>query len=124
MSSEFVHFTILGELCSLKNSRKIAVNRKTGRMFPLRNPAIERFSENFAAQVPPDYRGLALSGPVAVTVDVWYPDRRKDLDVALVHDLLQQTGVIEDDRQIVEQHNYRHLDRENPRVSIIVRELE
>lgn len=120
-----IRFEVRGACVSLKNSRDIAINRKTGRAWPKRNAAIESFTADFCAQIPPDYRGLGIEGDVSVTIDAFYPDRRRDLDVELVYDLLgsKYTGVIRNDRQVKEKHVYWHLDRDNPRVSVIVREL-
>ena len=120
---ELVHLTIRGCCVSLKNSRDIAVNRRTGRMWPKKNAAILKFEADFAAQVPPKAR-VGLRGPLAVTTDVWYPDERQDLDCAILYDLLQSTGIIGNDRQIREKHETRHTDKDNPRISLIVRRLQ
>jgi len=85
----------------------------------IKHPKAAAFEQDFLLQVPPEAK-VGLDCPVSVSVWVWYPTRRQDLDVALVHDLLQKSGVIVNDRQIVEQHNYCHIDKLNPRVVVEV----
>lgn len=117
-----IRFCIRGQMHSLKNSRDVFVNRKTGRLFPKKNDKIVAFETAFHAQVPVNCR-QRLSGDVAVTIDAFYPSRRQDLDEAIIYDMLQRTSVIVNDRQVKEKHVFWHLDRQNPRVWIQVREL-
>ena len=58
-----------------------------------------------------------MEGPLAIRVDVWFPDRRKrdkdNLKKAL-YDALQHAGVCEDDNQFKVEHTApRGIDREN-----------
>ena len=67
-----------------------------------------------------------IRGPVQVTF-LFYRDNRRPADlanlIALPSDLLQATGIIENDSQI-ESHDgsRKYYDKENPRTEIIVRE--
>ncbi len=118
-----ISFTVLGQLPSLKNSRPIYRNRKTGKPFSARSDAIKRYYENFALQVPPQYRNSLLFGtraPLRAIISVFYQSGRSDLDCSAVYDVLQLCGVIVNDRQIQEKHEYAHIDAKNPRVEITV----
>lgn len=65
-----------------------------------------------------------LSGPVSVSIGVYRPARRRDLDNCLkvVLDALQGY-LYENDDQIVELHARRFDDKHNPRVEIYVSEV-
>jgi crossover junction endodeoxyribonuclease RusA len=65
-----------------------------------------------------------FQGRIAVTVKVYRPANRGDLDNSLkaILDALNQCAY-RDDSQIDELHAYKYLDRANPRVEVEVREL-
>lgn len=64
-----------------------------------------------------------LEGPIAIMAHVWYASMRPDIDLGVLFDVLQ--GIVyRNDRQIVEQHIVRYVDKENPRVQIVIEELE
>ena len=66
-----------------------------------------------------------LSGKVAITVRIYRPRKRGDIDngLKLMFDALN--GIVyEDDKQIVELHVYRHDDKANPRVELSVMEVD
>ena len=62
-----------------------------------------------------------LTGPVAVTFTVYFPNKRGDLDNRLkpAGDVLQGFAY-ENDKQIVELHAYRRIDSGNPRVEVTI----
>ena len=64
-----------------------------------------------------------MKGNVGVYIDFYFPDNRKDIDGCLkaTLDCLNKL-VWEDDRQVVELHVYKNIDKENPRTEIEVRE--
>lgn len=62
-----------------------------------------------------------FGGEVVLTVNLYRPKRTGDLDNYLkaIQDAL--TGIwYDDDKQIVEIHAYRHDDKTNPRVEVII----
>lgn len=64
-----------------------------------------------------------LTCPVAVTLHVYRPAKRGDLDNYSKVLLDSLNGIAyEDDAQIVEIHAYRHDDKTNPRVEITIAE--
>jgi len=117
-----VSFTVLGALVSLKNSRRILRQPRTGKPFSAKSEAAARYREDFLLQVPPEAkRGLgSQTEPLRATITVWYPSWRNDLDVGLVLDLLQESGVIANDRWVREQHVWAEVDAANPRADITV----
>lgn len=65
-----------------------------------------------------------LQGRITVTVRVYRPANRGDLDNSLkaILDALNKRAY-QDDSQIDELHAYKYLDRANPRVEVEVRDL-
>lgn len=65
-----------------------------------------------------------LSGAIAITARVYRPANRGDLDNYLkaLLDALN-TRAYHDDKQIVELHAYKAVDRANPRVEIEIQEI-
>jgi len=100
----------------MKNSKTLTYRGL--KMRTIKNAKALRFEQDFMLQVPPEYRNLRLGGPLRANVTVYYPNHRQDLDVALIFDLLQKSGVIENDRNLVEQHLYRRIDAVDPRCEI------
>jgi len=76
-----------------------------------------------ALQLVAMQRPGALTGDVEIVLEVYFKDRRRDLDNAAkpLLDLLQAARVIENDRQVVDLHMMRRVDKGNPRVEIDVR---
>ncbi len=79
---------------------------------------LKRYESNFFLQIPPKLRRWKLDEEFAFHVDVYYEDRRPDLDNAMkvILDCLQKGDVIQNDRLCVEIHAYRHVDKKNPRI--------
>ena len=121
-----IHFVISGQLVSMKNSRRLVVNRRTGKHASIKSEGALTYLTNFMYQVPIQNRNLklgALDKPLRATITVWYTTMRPDLDTALVWDCLQAAGVIANDRYIIERHEFREVDAVNPRVEIALEEI-
>ena len=124
MSWSFGPVTVKGHLASKSNSR-----RKTNWGGVIKSQAALDFEESFAWQVK--RRPEAFLGPVALFVWAYYQDNRRDLDIALLQDQIQagsaekpKANIILNDRQIVEIHAKRFVDKNNPRVIFELRGLE
>jgi len=100
----------------MKNSKTLTYRGL--KMRTIKNAKALRFEQDFMLQVPPEYRNLRLGGPLRANVTVYYPNHRQDLDVALIFDLLQKSGVIENDRNLIEQHLFRKVSAADPRCEI------
>ena len=126
VSTASVNLTILGHLPSMKNGRAIFRNRMTGKPFSAKSNEARAYAGSFVLQVPAECKRLALGSektPLRAIVSVWYRSNRSDLDTALVYDCLQAAGVISNDRYVLEHHEFKHIDRRNPRVEITLEEL-
>jgi Holliday junction resolvase RusA-like endonuclease len=138
-----IKFTILGNACSMKNSRKIV--SFGGRPALIKSDAAREYEESALKQIPPAARQM-LEGPVRVTMRMYYSSERPDLDGALLLDImaarykkvegklikigpgqyargeservLVSRGCYINDRQCREQHFYHAIDKLNPRVEI------
>lgn len=132
--SDEIRFTILGVAASKANSRR-HVNFG-GKSASIKSPGAMEFERGALQQIPIRFR-LQLTCDVAVTMHMFYPNRRSDLDESVVLDVLQnrfhtklgqrfcvQRGVYENDRQVKEKHIFWHLDPDNPRVEILVKPIE
>jgi Holliday junction resolvase RusA-like endonuclease len=85
------------------------------------DPRARRCKEAIGWEARSQYRGKPLTGPLAVSVALFWPDRRKhDVDnIKVLLDAL--TGIAwEDDGQIVELHTSKAYDKAKPRVELTV----
>lgn len=114
-----VVLTIYGVLASGKNSR-IITRTKAGRMMSIKSERAQGFRNDFLKQIP-YWAKKGLEGDIALTARIYYPSRRSDLDDTLLCDLIQEAGIILNDRQIKEKHLYGYVDPKNPRVEFAVR---
>lgn len=66
-----------------------------------------------------------LEGSLAVTITLYRPRRRGDIDNTTKATLDALNGIVwHDDKQIDELHIYRKLDREDPRAEVTIEQLE
>lgn len=119
MNPPLAQFTVEGNLLSMKNSRRIVRNPKTGRVMVIKSRQALEYEKSFLLQVPKRVR-LSFTDPVSLEVVVWYQSRRSDLDIELLKDLLQKADVIGNDRQIVHMRAWKLIDRVRPRAFIVV----
>jgi Holliday junction resolvase RusA-like endonuclease len=114
--------TILGQLPSLKNSRRI-MKRGRNNLMVIKSVDAMAYEQTFLMAIPQKMR-VGYDGPVSVKVRVWYQSRRSDLSTELLFDLLQKSGIILNDRQIEHVESFKGLDRDAPRVHFTVRKWE
>jgi len=136
-----IAFVILGECASKANSRKIVARRvRRGDVLKVRPMSIKSdkardYERDALLQIPPAAR-QRLTGPVRVTLRIWYRTERPDLDESIVLDVLQdrwttvadqrvliQKGCYRNDRQVREKHVYHGIDPFNPRTEILIEPL-
>ena len=115
------NFTIFGIIQSLKNDMQF--NRKTGSVYHKKD-GVRKYKQDFAYQVPAEYK-LNIDKPVRVSLNIFKRDNRKDgCNLSgCVYDALQYSGVIKNDRKIVERHEYDFVSKECPRCEIFVEVL-
>jgi Holliday junction resolvase RusA-like endonuclease len=141
-----VAFTILGEPASKANSREIVTRRYRddrgavkSRPMSIKSDKALAYERYALRQIPSNCR-VQLSGPVRVTLRIFYASERPDLDESVVLDVLQSRyakvkrrgvkarelvhpGVYVNDRQVREKHVFHGIDRTNPRAEVIVEPL-
>ena len=115
-----ITLTLSGELASKANSRKLVMIHGKPRF--IKSQKALDWERSALMQIPRDHC-VQLTGAIRMTATVFYASRRPDLDVSLLMDVLEHAGVYKNDRQIVEQHLYKKLDPSNPRVELLIEEL-
>lgn len=105
---------IKGKLASKANSRKITF--KGGRPRSIKSERAFDFIERFNLFAK---RGPVFEDDVILAVRVYYESRRTDLDISLLKDLLQNYAY-ENDRQVKMEFADWAIDRQDPRVEIVV----
>lgn len=94
---------------SMKNSRRIAYVKSKGgttRTMVIKSKDAAHFAETALLYVKASGRGPKFTedDKLRLTCAVRYPNYLRDLDIELVKDVLQDAGVIPNDRQIREVH--------------------
>jgi Holliday junction resolvase RusA-like endonuclease len=133
-----VRLTILGEPASKANSRELVKFGRGDKARPalIKSKKARDYERDALRQIPSAARA-GLTGPVRVTLRIFYASERPDLDESVVLDVLQnryhgkgearvlvQRGVYANDRQVREKHVYHAIDRTNPRAEIEVEALQ
>jgi Holliday junction resolvase RusA-like endonuclease len=109
-----------GQLCSKSNSRRIVQIR--GQVRVIKSAEALAYVESFKRWMPKPVK--PFEGPIALDAFVFYKDWRRDLDIALLQDCLQAHGIIKNDRQVIQIHAYRYIDKENPRTRFFLSETQ
>jgi Holliday junction resolvase RusA-like endonuclease len=139
-----ISFTILGEPASKANSRKAATiggrfavidgkrTRAGGKSTFIKSEKARDYERDALRQIPLSAR-QRVTGPVCITLRIYYATERPDLDESLILDILQdryvrdkrtkervlvQKGVYQNDRQVREKHVFWGKDTRNPRAEI------
>ena len=128
-----IFFVMKGVAASKANSRQLVM--LDDKPASIKSKPARAFEAGALLQIPIECR-VQLTCDVAVTLKIYYPNKRSDLDESVVLDVMQnrykrkfgetfciQRGVYENDRQVKEKHVFWYLDRENPRVEVLVRPM-
>lgn len=118
-----IELKILGELCSKSNSRRVVLRGKHPRVIKSQKALDYEYSSLSQIKTQLATPEMIL-GPVSLEFHVYYGSRRPDLDISLIQDILQTAGIYKNDRQVVEIHAFKYLDKENPRVLARIHELD
>lgn len=114
---------IYGTLYGKANSRKVIINKRTGKPMVIKQDGAFRFQKDFMLQVkkiPEPYEGK-----VSLSACVYYPDNRQDLEIELLKDCIEKAGIIKNDKQIVEYSRVqRRISKDRPRVIFALRDFE
>ena len=79
---------------------------------------LKKYESNFLLQINPHVSRLKVTGEFKVFLNVYYPNRRSDLDGAFkcFLDCLQTSGVIENDNLCMGIMALKRFDKSNPRI--------
>ncbi|MFD2232785.1 RusA family crossover junction endodeoxyribonuclease [Phaeospirillum tilakii] len=113
-----VRLVIHGEPASKANSRRIVPRGK--RFASIKSDKALGWLERAEGEIPRPDRLPFPGGEVVAFIAIYYATHRPDLDESLVLDFLQGR-VYANDRQVRERHTYHFIDRDNPRVEVVVR---
>jgi len=107
--------TITGSVPSKSNQYKVI--RLGNRCGLGKQKQLYEYEDSFSNQML-EYNYKMIEGEFRFEIDVYYPNRRKDLDNSLkvVLDCLQKAKLIKNDNKCMEITARKHLDKENPRV--------
>lgn len=89
-----------------------------------KTPKTKEYERLFYAQCP--LRDKNITGFFKLTLDVFNENNRKDIDNALkiVLDCLQSCKAIKNDRQCMEIHVRKLIDKTDPRIELEIEEVE
>ena len=127
-----VEITIPGRPITKKNSQ-VVVQAKTKEGKTYHRPIPSRQYQNYETECLwrlKTYRGPTFDGPVRVTCRYWLPNRRGWPDLMGLYqataDILEKARIIKNDRDIVSMDGSKIMgvDSENPRVEIVIKEVE
>lgn len=137
-----IRFTARGEPVSLKNNKQLGSVKESSKGNRYREIVNSRevinYQKFFLPQIPWQAQAM-LDVPVRVLIKIWYRTQRPDLDEAIILDLMQaqytrhpktqeklvvRRGVYTNDRLVRERHVYHGIDKQHPRVEIIVMPIE
>ena len=113
---------ITGQPARKSNSRRIVTNRKTKKPMIIKSEAALDYTDEFLRQVP-GWAKLGLGGPdepLLLHAEIYYKTNASDISVELIKDLLQEAGVISNDRYVKAEMVFGRVDRDNPRAMLTI----
>lgn len=122
-SSNKIELKISGQLCSKSNSRQLILRGKHPRI--IKSKAALEYVKESSIQIKRQLKNhKPFEDYVRLEVHVWYASRRPDLDISLIQDVLQENGIYQNDRQVVEIHAFKYRDTKNPRIIVRISEID
>lgn len=122
-----IEFTILGELVSMKNSKRYVTVK--GRMMAIKSAKAIAYEKMAVLQIPAHAKQM-LDYDLFIHVRCYYASERPDLDAELLYDILQaemkngeviRKGVYLNDRQLRVKYAEHYIDKANPRVEVFIK---
>ncbi len=116
-----IRLIIFGTVPSLKNQKKL------GKRGMYNDRQVVQYKANFGAQVPAPHKQKPIGSKeelLRLTVTLFHDSWKRDVDIAIIPDCLQECGVITNDRWIRQFHIYgERIDESNPRAEIVLEHL-
>jgi len=117
--------TLFGVMYSMKNSRMLITNKATGKTVPIMKSDRQLAFKNFIIQAKSQWNNLPpLPEPVSLKATIFYPSKRSDLDDAMLMDVIEKSGIVQNDRHIWHKIITKAISRDNPRVEFDVSPIE
>lgn len=113
---------IQGKLPSKSNCYKIVTLYGHGSL--AKQKVLKEYEKSFYLQC--GLRNANIKGFFKLSVDVYHENMRPDLDngLKILLDCLQSCKAIQNDRQCVEIHARKLIDKEKPRIEFTIEEIE
>ena len=113
---------IRGKLPSKSNCYKVVFLNGHGSLAKL--SVLKEYEKAFYMQC--GMRNANIKGFFKLSVDVFHENMRPDLDngMKILLDCLQACKAIQNDRQCVELHARKLIDKNNPRIEFVIEEIE
>jgi Holliday junction resolvase RusA-like endonuclease len=112
-------FVVYGNIPSSTNSRVKAHWGGWIKSKPCRD-----YEKSFVAQIPEPAR-IQYAGPVEISLVIFFRRRTSDLAIKFFQDLLQQSGILKNDNQVMRYRRLeKKLDSKNPRIEFSIYALE
>ena len=113
--------TIIGKLPSKSNCYKVITLCGHGSL--AKTDLLKKYEQQFYLQCK--HRGAKIKGLFKLDIDIFHENMRPDLDngFKIVLDCLQTCKVIVNDRQCVEIHARKLVDKNNPRIEFVLEEV-
>lgn len=114
-----------GQPARKSNGRRIVTNKRTQKPMSIKSEEALDYSDSFLKQVPGEAKvGLGGPGdPLFLMAEIFYKSNRSDISVELVKDLLQEAGVVFNDRYIKGEVLFGRVDKNYPRTVITLYRL-
>ena len=114
---------IKGAVPSKSNSYKLTSRGGFASMY--KSKALKEYEKSFFLQCPATWRNRNLDKLMRIELHIYYTSNRLDLDnsAKILLDCLESAKVIKNDNLVAELYMTKHIDKENPRVEILIKEL-
>lgn len=113
---------IYGNLPRKSNQRRLV--HHNGKLRFIKSQKALDYEKSFIAQALYQGSDKTITKPCELTAIIYYDSKRPDLSDELLCDLLEKVNVIENDRLIFKKILEKRIDRKNPRVEWVIREIE
>ena len=114
-------FVLHGQLYSKANNRQAGVNRRSGKLYNRKSPQAQDCVKFYLQQLKKKWGNLStIEGPIRIGVDVYHSNKKFDLDVQLLMDILQKAKVIKNDRQVMAIATVKRFDKRDPRCEVSI----
>lgn len=118
-----IELKISGELCSKSNSRRIV--NFGGHPKIIKSAKALAYEQSALMQIKTQLRAhREFQKSIILELHIYYASRRPDLDVSLIQDIFEHAGIYKNDRQVVEIHAYKYLDKDSPRLIARISETD